>query len=91
MKQIKTAYPGLQVTATDVTVAEDGRSLFVAFEGQASASSPFFRGVDVFRFDERGSKVVEVDVYRSNWQGAAGHAQRKAQREAAAGKDSGGA
>ena len=82
MTQVKLLYPDFYVHATEVAPSPDGNTLFVTYEGQASSKTPPFRGVDVFRFTPDGSKIAEVDVYRSNWQGAKGHAQRKAAAEA---------
>lgn len=81
MRDVKKSYPGFMVRATSVAPAPDGRALFVAFEGHAAEGLPTFRGVDVFWFNERG-QVAEVNVYRSNWAGAKGHAARKAEMEA---------
>ncbi len=82
MRQVKQAYPSFLVRATEIS-ASDGNSMFVAFEGHAAEGMPLFRGVDRFYFTEsEGEKKIKgVDVYRSNWQGAKGHAQRKLEME----------
>ena len=81
MRRVKQAYPGFIVRASDIAPASDGRSMFVAFEGHAAEGMPLFSGIDRFYFDEEGEKIVEVNVYRSNWQGAKGHEARKAEME----------
>lgn len=81
MRSVKQFYPGFVVRATDIAPASDGRSMFVAFEGHAAEGMPLFKGIDRFYFSNDGEKIVEVNVYRSNWQGAKGHAARKAEME----------
>jgi hypothetical protein len=81
MRAVKEQYPGFMCRATTVAPAPDGKSMFVAFEGHAAEGMPTFKGVDVFYFNDEG-KVCEVNVYRSNWAGAKGHAARKAEMEA---------
>lgn len=83
MRAVKSSYPDFFVRATDISLAEDGKSIFVAFEGRAAEGMPLFKGVDRFLFsDGEHPKIVEVEVYRSNWKGAQGHAQRKEEAEA---------
>ncbi|KAL4514231.1 hypothetical protein Ndes2526A_g09284 [Nannochloris sp. 'desiccata'] len=88
MRQIKQTYPSFLVRATEIAASPDGNSMFVAFEGHAAEGMPLFRGIDRIYFttqngDSGGAekKIKEVDVYRSNWQGAKGHAQRKLEME----------
>jgi hypothetical protein len=83
MRAVKQAWPEFFVRATDIAVAKDGTSLFAAFEGRAAEGMPLFKGVDRFIFSLDGQhdgepRIKEVEVYRSNWKGAQGHAQRKA-------------
>ena len=77
MRQVKAAYPAFKAHVVDIAFV-NGDSVFVAFEGHAAEGMPLFTGVDRFFFDESG-KIVEVNVYRSNWKGAQGHEQRKAE------------
>jgi hypothetical protein len=94
MRQIKDAYPSFSVHATEFAMSPDGYSMFVAFEGHVAEGMPLFRGIDRIYFtseeeeeEEDGEsggverKIKEIDVYRSNWQGAKGHAQRKLEME----------
>lgn len=88
MRQIKQVYPSFLVRATDISPSPDGNSMFVAFEGHAAEGMPLFRGIDriFFTSEEDGNgggekKIKAVDVYRSNWQGAKGHTQRKLEME----------
>lgn len=83
MKGVRACYPRFFVRAAEMAPSDDW-TIFVSFEGQAAERTPMFHGVDVFRFTPDGSKIKQVDVYRSNWQGAKGHAQRKAAAEKAA-------
>lgn len=89
MRAVKEAWPEFFVRATDIAIAEDGTSLFAAFEGRAVEGMPLFKGVDrfIFSLDDQHSGeplIKEVEVYRSNWKGAQGHAERKAARAASA-------
>lgn len=121
VRQVKKAYPQLWVEAVNFGPSEDGKSIFAAFEGLATDTTPLFKGVDLFRFNDDVSRIVEVEgvldigcpvgdevhrralsaslamapftlttpttvpthtpVYRSNWQGAKGHEQRKKENE----------
>jgi hypothetical protein len=84
MRQVKEAYPSFLVRATEIAASPDGNSMFVSFEGHAAEGMPLFRGIDKIYFTDNGNgekKIKEVDVYRSNWQGAKGHSQRKMEME----------
>jgi len=88
MREIKGTYPSFSVHATEIAMSPDENSMFVTFEGHAAEGMPLFRGIDRIFFTsvdgESGGvekKIKEIDVYRSNWQGAKGHSQRKVDRE----------
>ncbi|KAL6766707.1 hypothetical protein ACKKBG_A37040 [Auxenochlorella protothecoides x Auxenochlorella symbiontica] len=75
--QVKKSYPDLWVEATEFGPAEGGQAIFAAFEGLATEKTPLFKGIDLFRFNDDITRITEVEVYRSNWQGAKGHQERK--------------
>jgi hypothetical protein len=86
IRQVKQVYPSFSVHATEIAPCPDDHgSLFVAFEGHTAEGMPLFRGIDRFYFTESkdvGEKKIKgVEVYRSNWQGAKGHEQRKKKME----------
>lgn len=83
LTELHKTYPDYYVKPTQFGIV-DNRSMFVSFEGQVSAKTPKFVGVDVFLFNSDASKIREVQVYRSNWLGAQGHEERKKLAQAAA-------
>ncbi|KAI3430629.1 hypothetical protein D9Q98_005222 [Chlorella vulgaris] len=76
LKELHATYPEYYVKASQFGIV-DARSMFVSFEGQVSVNTPKFFGVDLFTFNGDGTKIREVQVYRSNWLGAQGHEERK--------------
>lgn len=76
VRSLKKTYPDLYVKPIQFGVGDD-RTLFVAFEGRATKHTPIFTGLDRFILNPTASKIQEVQVYRSNWLGAEGHAARK--------------
>lgn len=61
VRQVKKAYPQLWVEAVNFGPSEDGKSIFAAFEGLATDTTPLFKGVDLFRFNDDVSRIVEVE------------------------------
>lgn len=83
LAELHQTYPDYYVRSTNFGFV-DNRMMFASFEGQVSAKTPKFYGVDLFIFNEDATKITEVQVYRSNWLGAQGHEERKKLAEAAA-------
>ncbi|GAB4819955.1 hypothetical protein N2152v2_007001 [Parachlorella kessleri] len=81
LNEVHKVYPSFWARAEQVGVADDC-TVFCSFEGQATSRTPMFTGVDRFKFNKDLTKIVEVEIYRSNWQGAKGHEERKKQNAA---------
>lgn len=78
LRTVKSQFPELWVEATELGGTPSGDAAFAAFKGQAAGGQKPFTGVDLFRFNASRSRITEVLVYRSNWQGAGkGDARRE--------------
>jgi len=77
LHDLKTTFPDFQVDIDEIATCDANGSLWVSYEGnatglgewkhqlKASHHSSHFTGVNLFKFNDDRTKIVEVRVYRS--------------------------